>query len=103
MKQSISDHAMATWGPGSSLKDVPHFVRGEGVYLYEANGKQYVDLTAQAVCANLGHTVPPVVKQEIDRQLDSLPFVYSGLATCEPRARLSSLLSQVIPATPPCL
>ena len=35
---------------------------------------------------------PPVAQQ-----LDSLPYVYGGLGLVEPRARLASLLSQVLP------
>jgi len=96
-KAALNAHAMLTWSPGAVIKGLPLMVRGEGVYLYDSDGKQYVDLTAQAVCANLGHTAPPSVKAAINHQLDTLPFVYSGLATCEPRARLAKLLSEVLP------
>lgn len=36
-------------------------MRAEGVYLYDDAGKQYLDWTSQAVCSNLGHTVPEQV------------------------------------------
>jgi adenosylmethionine-8-amino-7-oxononanoate aminotransferase len=58
---------------------------------------QYVDLTSQAVCANLGHTIPPSIKAAIDKQLDDVPFVYGGLATTQARAKLSQLLSEIFP------
>jgi len=93
----INAHSMATWGPGNSIKGAPMMVRGEGVYLYDDEGKQYVDLTSQAVCANLGHTTPEPIKRAVAKQMEELAFVYSGLATCEVRARLSSLLAEVCP------
>jgi taurine--2-oxoglutarate transaminase len=93
----IARHSMATWAPGNSIKGAPVMVRGEGVYLYDADGKQYVDLTSQAVCANFGHTTPEPIKAAVAKQMEDLAFVYSGLATCEVRARLSSLLAEVCP------
>eukprot|EP00618_Florenciella_parvula_P018627 CAMPEP_0119467748 /NCGR_PEP_ID=MMETSP1344-20130328/1796_1 /TAXON_ID=236787 /ORGANISM="Florenciella parvula, Strain CCMP2471" /LENGTH=423 /DNA_ID=CAMNT_0007500143 /DNA_START=41 /DNA_END=1312 /DNA_ORIENTATION=- len=76
---------------------VPNIVRGEGVYLYDDAGKRYIDWTSQAICSNLGHTIPPQVKAAIDEQLEALPFIYSGLAITEPRARLSALMAELCP------
>jgi adenosylmethionine-8-amino-7-oxononanoate aminotransferase len=95
VKTGITDHCLATWTPSGTLKDLPRFVRGEGVYLYDEDGKQYIDLTSQAVCVNLGHTPSDSVKEAISQQLNEVPFVYSGLGTCEVRARLSNLMSEV--------
>jgi 4-aminobutyrate aminotransferase-like enzyme len=97
MQATINDHSMATWTPSGTLKDVPFFTHGEGVYLYDDTGKDYVDLTSQAVCTNLGHTVPESVNKAISDQLSKLPFIYAGLANCEARARLSGLLSELCP------
>lgn len=60
-----------------------------------ASGVIWCFLLYQAVCANLGHTVPDVIKEAINCQLNDLPYIYSGLALSEPRARLSELLSHV--------
>ena len=48
-------------------------------------------------CANLGYTVPENVQKAVAKQLEELPFVYGGLANCEPRPRLASLLSEIMP------
>lgn len=96
MKSSVVKHSLATWGPNASLHHLPVFVKGEGIYLYDENDKEYIDLTSQAVCMNMGHTVPESVKAAINDQLNSLPFIYSGLGICESRARLSNLLSEVL-------
>jgi acetylornithine/N-succinyldiaminopimelate aminotransferase len=38
------------------------FVRGEGVWLFDANGKKYLDLSAGIAVNSLGHNYPPLVK-----------------------------------------
>ena len=91
-------NVVATWGPTKAIAGVPMMVRGEGVYLYDAAGKEYIDWTSQAICVNLGHSPPPAVQEAVARQLNALPFVYGGLAATEPRARLAALLSEVMPA-----
>jgi len=98
IRAAQSRHVMATWGAGSAASALPLMVRGEGVYLYDANGQRYLDWTSQAVCANLGHTVPPSVRQAVASQLETLPFVYSGLGMSEVRCRLAQLLSEILPA-----
>ena len=92
------DNCMFTWGPSDPARaGAPLISRAEGVYLYDGDGKQYLDWTSQAVCTNLGYTVPQQVQDAVGRQLRDLPFVYSGLAMTEPRARLSKLLAELIP------
>jgi 4-aminobutyrate aminotransferase-like enzyme len=70
IRAAQSRHVMATWGAGSAASALPLMVRGEGVYLYDADGRRYLDWTSQAVCANLGHTVPPSVRQAVASQLE---------------------------------
>jgi len=38
------------------------FARGEGVWLFDANGKKYLDLSAGIAVNCLGHNYPPLVK-----------------------------------------
>ena len=33
----------------------------QGVYVYDSNGKKYLDWTSEAVCVNLGHSIPDSV------------------------------------------
>lgn len=97
LQKARDDHVMASWAPTNALQGAPNIVRAEGVYLYDDNGKQYLDWTSQAVCMNFGHTIPPQVKAAIDKQLDTLPYVYSGLGNSEIRTRLAQLLSEIAP------
>ena len=59
IQSAAKDHVVFTYGPTDAQRDaVPLLRSGEGSYLYDDDGKQYLDWTSQAVCANLGHTVP---------------------------------------------
>jgi len=69
----------------------------EGVYLYDSDGKQYLDWTSQAVCTNLGYDVPPAVVEAVTKQLTTLPMVYGGLGMVEVRCRMAQLLSEILP------
>ena len=97
LRSNSNSHCMNSWTPGNAISGVPFMVKGEGVYLTDMDGKEYVDLTSQAVCANLGYTVPETVQAAVAKQLEELPFVYGGLANCEPRPRLATLLSEITP------
>ena len=42
--------------------DLPTIDRGEGVYLYDTNGKRYLDGSSGPVACNIGHGVKENVK-----------------------------------------
>jgi len=88
---------LATWGPSGAVRNTIHLSHGEGVYMYDVDGNKYMDWTSQAVCANLGHDVPPAVKEAINNQLDQLPMAYGGMGLVEVRMRLCQLLSELCP------
>lgn len=97
LKARSQDHVMATWGPGSAFRSVPMITRGEGCYLFDDEGKKYLDWTSQAICTNLGYDVPATVLDAVFKQMNRLPMVYGGLANTEIRVRLSHLLSELLP------
>ena len=88
---------MMTWVPGKARDNVPNMTHGEGVYLYDDRGNQYLDWTSQAVCANLGHDVPKSVVQAAAYQMTQLPFTYGGIGITEARTRLNQLMSEILP------
>lgn len=97
VRETQSDHVVATWGPTSAIKNVPLLERSEGVYLYDRDGKQYLDWTSQAVCTNLGYDVPPAVLEAVQKQLETLPMVYGGLGMTEVRCRMANLMAEILP------
>jgi adenosylmethionine-8-amino-7-oxononanoate aminotransferase len=88
---------LMTWVPGKARDAVPNMTHGEGPYLYDDKGKQYLDWTSQAVCANLGHDVPETVVEVAAQQMRALPFVYGGIGITEVRTRLNQLMGEILP------
>ena len=66
------------------------FVRGEGCRLWDAEGKEYLDLFASLAVMNLGQCHPAVVRAVQD-QVASLTHI-SNLHHTVPQARLAELL-----------
>jgi taurine---2-oxoglutarate transaminase len=86
-----------TWAPSSARHSVPVMTHGDGVYLYDDSGKQYLDWTSQAVCANLGYDLPDTVIEAAAYQMRQLPFTYGGIGITEVRIRLNQLLAEILP------
>jgi taurine--2-oxoglutarate transaminase len=72
-----------------------HIVDAEGCYIIDANGKRYLDLSAQLMCSNLGHKNQAVI-DAIAKQAQDLAYVLPGYTTTA-RAELSKLLLEVLP------
>ncbi|MGJ7575649.1 aspartate aminotransferase family protein [Variovorax sp. RB2P76] len=53
----------------------PRVARGDGVFLWDANGKRYLDATAGAVVANIGHGNPRVLAA-MTEQASKVTFAY---------------------------
>jgi taurine--2-oxoglutarate transaminase len=92
--QKNKDFTLTSWIAQGTWNPIP-IVRGEGVYIYDANGKRYLDWSSQLVNVNIGHSHPHVVKA-IQDQAANLCYVDPSFAT-EPRGRLGELLAEVTP------
>ncbi len=73
------------------------FDRAEGLYLYDTEGKEYLDAFAGLWCVNVGYGQKSVT-EAIARQLDRLPYAtgYFGFAS-EPAIRLAAKLAELAP------
>ena len=69
----------------------PMGFRGEGVYLYDTDGKQYLDGSGGAAVSCLGHG-HPVVIEAIKKQLDALAYAHTAFFTNEPQEQLAAQL-----------
>ncbi|MDR3280685.1 MAG: aminotransferase class III-fold pyridoxal phosphate-dependent enzyme, partial [Synergistaceae bacterium] len=89
------------WHPCSQMKDyeeLPPIVvdRAKGVYLYDTNGKRYIDAVGSWWCNLLGHCndrINAAVKSQIDR----LEHVIFANFSHEPAITLCEKLSTVTP------
>jgi len=69
------------------------FVRGEGCWLYDENGKKYLDLVAGIATVSIGHSHPHFV-QRVCEQLKKLTHV-SNLFYTIPQIELAKKLSEI--------
>lgn len=97
IREAVTDSIMLTWAPGKARHNTPIITHGEGVYLFDDKGNKFLDWTSQAVCSNVGYTLPPAVIEATTRQMQECAFVYGGLGITEVRARLSKLISDILP------
>ena len=71
-------------------------VRGEGAYLFDREGRRYLDASGGAAVSCLGHSDPKVV-QAIHQQLARLPYAHTSFFTNEPMEALAGRLAACAP------
>lgn len=74
----------------------PTAVRGEGCYLYDSTGKQYLDASGGAAVSCLGHGDQTII-DAVKAQLDQLAYAHTGFLTSEPAETLADLLIEHAP------
>ena len=76
----------------------PVAVSGEGCYLYDDTGKQYLDASGGAAVSCLGHGDQTII-DAVKAQLDKLAYAHTGFFTSEPAETLADLLIEHAPGT----
>ncbi len=71
-------------------------VRGEGSYLFDADGKRYYDGSGGAAVSCLGHGNPEVA-DAVRRQVSQLEYAHTSFFTSEPAEQLAALLARRSP------
>lgn len=79
--------------PGGPLLTV---ARGEGIYLYDRDGRAFIDGAAGAAVACLGHAHPRIV-EALARQAATVAFTHSSVWISEPALELSDRLAAWMP------
>ncbi len=82
--------------PRSCKGQLPTVSRGEGAYLYDQNGKAYLDGSGGAAVSCLGHGDAHVT-EAIKAQLDSVAFAHTGFLTSDPAETLATRLAAAAP------
>nr|WP_309100935.1 aspartate aminotransferase family protein [Fredinandcohnia onubensis] len=75
-------------------KEYPMISYGDGIYLYDTNGKRYIDGSSGAITASIGHGVKEII-EEIENQAHKISFVYRSQFTSEPAEKLAQKLSDL--------
>lgn len=89
------------WHPCSQMKDYEELKpividHGKGVYLYDKDGKSYLDIVSSWWCNLLGHCNPKI-NEGIKQQLDQLEHVIFANFTHEPAIQLCEKLAGILP------
>ena len=79
--------------PKSTL---PVVDRGDGMYVYDRDGKEYLDACGGAAVSCLGHSDEDV-KRAIVEQLDRIPFAHTAFYTSEVAEELADRLTEIAP------
>jgi taurine---2-oxoglutarate transaminase len=94
VKELTKKYTYGTWRRQNGWNPM-HLTDAEGCYFTDAEGKKYLDFSAQLMCVTLGHKNKAVVDAIAD-QARKLAYVGPGYATTV-RAELSELLLEVLP------
>lgn len=71
--ESMKNNTLSAWAVHNP-DNMVHISHGEGIYLYDQDGKKYIDFNSQAMCTNQGHTAHPTVIDAIMKQLKEVCY-----------------------------
>jgi len=78
----------------------PRAVRGEGVYLWDADGRRYIDASGGAIVVNVGHGVKEIARA-LAEQAERVAYVHATLFTTEPLETYADELARRVPLPGP--
>jgi acetylornithine/succinyldiaminopimelate/putrescine aminotransferase len=73
-------------------------VRAEGIYFYDREGKEYIDLVSGVAVSNLGHLHHAVVRAVKDQLDQYMHLMVYGEFIQSPQVKLAKELSSILPA-----
>ena len=82
--------------PRHTRKTPPVATRGDGCYLFDKNGKKYLDASGGAAVSCLGHGDADIIAA-VQAQVAELAFAHTGFFTSEPAEALADLLIEHAP------
>ena len=86
------DHTLFSWSKQTGLNPI-NAERAEGVYVYDRDGKRYIDFSAQLMNVNIGHGDQRVT-EAVTAQMRELSYVYPGMIT-KARGDLGKRLAEI--------
>ena len=75
---------------------VPTVEKGQGIYLYDGNGKKYIDGSSGPVVVNIGHGVKEI-GEAYAAQSDKVAYVFRSHFTSKPVEELASRIAELAP------
>ncbi|MBK8551196.1 MAG: aminotransferase class III-fold pyridoxal phosphate-dependent enzyme [Ignavibacteria bacterium] len=94
--QNCLNYTLTSWSKQRGAKPVV-VDKAEGVYLYDKDGKRYIDFSSQLICVNIGHGHPKVA-EAVAEQMKDLSYVYPGMFT-KVRGEVGKKLAEITPGS----
>ena len=88
------DHTLFSWTKQGGLNPIS-IERGEGVYVYDRDGKRYIDFSSQLICVNVGHG-NKAIEEAVAKQMSEVSYVFPGMVT-KVRGELGKKLAEITP------
>ncbi len=89
------NHTLFSWSKQSGLNPI-NVKSSKGVYLYDQEGKSYIDFSSQLMNVNIGHG-DPRVKEAVMQQMDEVNYVFPGAIT-KIRGEVGRKLAEISPS-----
>ncbi|PZX59423.1 aspartate aminotransferase family protein [Hydrotalea sandarakina] len=80
-----------------------HMQRAHGIYLFDVNGKEYIDGISGFSVANIGHSHPKVVNAVQQQASEYMHLIVYGEFIQQPQVAYAKLLTDHLPATLNCV
>ncbi len=74
----------------------PIVERGEGIYIYDKEGKRYIDACSGALVSNIGHGVEEIV-EAMYAQAKKIAFAHLSMLVSEPAIELAHMIKELAP------
>jgi len=88
------DYTLFSWAKQGGLNPI-NASHAKGSYVYDRDGKKYLDFSSQLMNVNIGHGNQRITKAVAD-QMEKLSYVYPGMAT-DVRGELGKKLAEITP------
>ncbi len=88
------DYTLFSWAKQGNLNPI-NASHAKGCYIYDREGKKYLDFSSQLMNVNIGHGNQRITKA-VSNQMEKLSYVYPGMAT-DVRGELGKKLAEITP------
>lgn len=94
--QNNLKYTLFSWSKQAGLNPI-NIERAKGVYIYDRDGKRYIDFSSQLMNVNIGHG-HPAIREAVIKQMNEVSYVYPGMIT-KVRGELGKKLAEISPGS----
>jgi taurine---2-oxoglutarate transaminase len=94
LKKLDRSHIVYSWKAQGSVDPII-IDRGEGIYIWDTDGKKYIDGCSGLLCVNIGHGNKHVLNA-MKAQMEKVCYVGTMFGT-EPKAKLGDMIAEITP------